>query len=373
MGIIHRDIKPSNMMLTQAGSIKVMDFGIARVLGTARMTRQGSVIGTVEYMSPEQVRGQETDARSDIYSLGILLYEMLTGRVPFSHPSEYELMKRQIEELPPPPREIQPGIPPAVESAILTALAKDPAVRFQTAEAMRTALLAGSSAAQPSSEAATRVIHQASNSTEQTRPPSQAGEVIKETRMPEPGQAWAQVYSSGSAIKETRLPSAGAGGQEYWQAQLERSSAAQNPSLFARLNWKHYTAAGVVLMVLLITPLVALMVIKSNISHDRDPVTPGGSPVSGQDKGASSPVVQGAPGQIQQSPAQLQPNPVASRPPIGIDSERPAVGPDTVGRDAIDAEAARKAKARRDEEARREAEARDKARRRAAAEKALDQ
>src|SRR5215469_16779514 len=157
MGIIHRDIKPANMMLTQTGSIKVMDFGIARVLGTARMTRQGSVIGTVEYMSPEQVHGQETDARSDIYSLGVLLYEMLTGRVPFSHPSEYELMKRHVEEQPPPPREIQPAVPAAVESAVLRALAKDPANRFQTAEAMRTALLGGSISAHASSEAATRV------------------------------------------------------------------------------------------------------------------------------------------------------------------------------------------------------------------------
>src|SRR6185369_5753447 len=140
-GIIHRDIKPANMMLTQEGSIKVMDFGIARVLGSARMTREGHVVGTIEYMSPEQVRGLETDARSDIYSLGILLYEILTGKVPFSSASEFDLMKAQIEEAPPPPRTFAAHIPLTVEQAIMRALAKRADARHQTAGEFRVALL----------------------------------------------------------------------------------------------------------------------------------------------------------------------------------------------------------------------------------------
>lgn len=139
-GIIHRDIKPANMMLTEKGDVKVMDFGIARMLGTNRMTRQGTIIGTIQYMSPEQVQGLDTDARSDIYSLGILLYEMLTGRLPFNDTSEFKLMMMQINEPPPPPRDIAPHIPLHIERAIMRSLAKKPEARFQTVTDFRLAL-----------------------------------------------------------------------------------------------------------------------------------------------------------------------------------------------------------------------------------------
>ncbi len=140
MGIIHRDVKPANMMLTEKGDVKVMDFGIARMLGTNRMTRQGTIIGTIQYMSPEQIQGQDTDARSDIYSLGILLYEMLTGRLPFNDSSEFKLMMMQINEPPPPPREFAPHIPLHIERAIMRSMAKRPDARFQTVNEFRQAL-----------------------------------------------------------------------------------------------------------------------------------------------------------------------------------------------------------------------------------------
>lgn len=133
LGIVHRDVKPGNMILTANGILKVLDFGIARLLGTSRKTKSGNIIGTLEYMSPEQVRGLETDARSDIYGLGIMLYEILTGRLPFESENEFLLMKAQIEEMPVLPRSINPNISETVETAIMKALAKNPDERFQSA------------------------------------------------------------------------------------------------------------------------------------------------------------------------------------------------------------------------------------------------
>jgi serine/threonine-protein kinase len=149
LNIIHRDLKPGNLMLTEACMIKITDFGIARVLGTSRMTRPGGVVGTLEYMAPERIRGLEADARSDIYSVGIVLYELLTGHAPFHSDSDYELMRAQIEAPPLPPHVLVPNLPNAVEQTILRALQKAPEERYQTAREMRDALRAAIHAPPP--------------------------------------------------------------------------------------------------------------------------------------------------------------------------------------------------------------------------------
>ncbi len=131
-GIVHRDIKPTNMMLSDKETLKVLDFGIARVLDATRFTRTGLVVGTPKYIAPEQITGRQVDERSDIYSLGIVLYEMLAGHVPFKAASEFDLMRAQVEEPPPPLREGVTLIPRAIEDAVMRALAKRPEERFQT-------------------------------------------------------------------------------------------------------------------------------------------------------------------------------------------------------------------------------------------------
>jgi len=139
-GIIHRDIKPANLMVTPEGAVKLMDFGIARVRGSKRLTESGKMIGTPTYMSPEQVRGQEGDERSDIYSLGVLLYELLSGSVPFDSDSDFDIKRAHLETPPPPLRDKVANLPPHVEAALMQALAKPPQERFASAEAFASAL-----------------------------------------------------------------------------------------------------------------------------------------------------------------------------------------------------------------------------------------
>ena len=138
--IIHRDIKPANMMLTPQGVIKLMDFGIARGGEERSLTMTGTTMGSLSYMSPEQVKGEATDARSDLYSVGVSLYEFVTGQRPFTATSDYSIMAAHVKEAPKPPVELHPGLPAALNEIILMAIAKDPAQRFQTADAFRNAL-----------------------------------------------------------------------------------------------------------------------------------------------------------------------------------------------------------------------------------------
>jgi len=143
-GVIHRDIKPSNLMLTTEGVTKLTDFGIARGRETVDLTRTGMAVGTASYMSPEQIQGTQIDYRTDIYSLGITLYEVLTGRVPFERPkdsdSDFPVLTAHTVQPPPPPRQFAPSIPASVEAAILKALAKRPEERFQSCAEFQAAL-----------------------------------------------------------------------------------------------------------------------------------------------------------------------------------------------------------------------------------------
>ncbi|MFG2101579.1 Stk1 family PASTA domain-containing Ser/Thr kinase [Micromonospora echinaurantiaca] len=142
-GIIHRDIKPGNVMLTQTGQVKVMDFGIARALasGATTMTQTSAVIGTAQYLSPEQARGEAVDARSDVYAAGCVLFELLCGHPPFVGDSPVSVAYQHVREAPPTPSDINPDVNPAVDAIVLKALSKNPLNRYQSAGEMRADLL----------------------------------------------------------------------------------------------------------------------------------------------------------------------------------------------------------------------------------------
>ncbi|MEU5210840.1 protein kinase [Streptomyces sp. NPDC020742] len=139
MGLVHRDIKPGNVMLNKRGVVKVMDFGIARAMqsGVTSMTQTGMVVGTPQYLSPEQALGRGVDARSDLYSVGIMLFELLTGQLPFDADSPLAIAYAHVQEEPPVPSSINQSLPPAVDALVARALKKNPNERFPTSEAMR--------------------------------------------------------------------------------------------------------------------------------------------------------------------------------------------------------------------------------------------
>jgi tRNA A-37 threonylcarbamoyl transferase component Bud32 len=133
-GIVHRDIKPANVMITAPGEVKVMDFGIARAVDSETLTQTAAILGTATYFAPEQARGEPVDSRSDIYALGVVLYEMLTGRPPFVADSPVAVASMHVREEPTPPSRLHPAIGPGLEAVVLRAMAKDRGSRYQTAE-----------------------------------------------------------------------------------------------------------------------------------------------------------------------------------------------------------------------------------------------
>jgi eukaryotic-like serine/threonine-protein kinase len=159
-GIVHRDIKPHNVVVDSDGRLKVTDFGIARS-GASQMTEVGSIIGTAQYLSPEQAQGSPVDQRSDVYSVGIVLYEMLTGKVPFTGDTPLEIAMKHLSEVPVPPSELRDDVPEDLDLVVLRALAKDPGDRYQTAEEMNADLARiqrGLSVSSETTDAATAVL-----------------------------------------------------------------------------------------------------------------------------------------------------------------------------------------------------------------------
>ena len=141
-GLVHRDVKPANVLLCGDGRVKVADFGIAKAMAEADLTQPGLMVGTARYLAPEQVRGEPVDPRTDLYSLGIVLYEMLCGRAPFSGDSDAATALARLQRDPLRPRQVRPGIPRSLEVVVLKAMAREPDDRYATASDLRAALLA---------------------------------------------------------------------------------------------------------------------------------------------------------------------------------------------------------------------------------------
>jgi len=212
-GIIHRDIKPANMMLTRDGVLKLMDFGIARSGNDLGLTVTGTTLGSLDYMSPEQVQAQPADGRSDLYSVGVSLYEMVTGQRMFSATSSFSIMEAQIKETPRAPIEVQPSLPKPLSDIIIMSVAKNPAERFQNADAFRNALSQIRDSC--GSPGLPKPVVAAAMPRPVQLPPTQASDVRPPTPVSQPVASPVYATATPTPSQTTPVPKAGSR-QPYW-------------------------------------------------------------------------------------------------------------------------------------------------------------
>jgi serine/threonine-protein kinase len=237
-GMIHRDIKPGNILLTKRGRAVIADFGIAQMVGATRHTVPGALVGTMDYMAPEQGLESQSDARSDIYSLGVVLYEMLTQRTPFEADTPVAVLMKHAHDPLPLPRQIDPSIPKPFERVVLKALSKDPDHRYQSAEAMARALR--QAAQQAEIELPQRISLPLSFTT---------GEAPSESVAVFSGAERGRITDDGFAQDDTLTP-------------MDEGSVAEGVGglQFGQLPWQIMGAAGVPLVVNLVALLVAALI-----------------------------------------------------------------------------------------------------------------
>jgi eukaryotic-like serine/threonine-protein kinase len=209
-GIVHRDIKPHNVLVDAEGRVKVTDFGIARA-GTSQMTETGSIVGTAQYLSPEQARGGEVDPRSDLYSLGIVLYELLTGKTPFEGDTPVEIAMKHLSATPKPPSKLRADIPRELDMVVLRALAKNPDDRYQSADEMEADLervARGASVAAATVDTATQVLRRP--------PPAGATEAATSATMIAPAPETRTRVAPAAVVEEEEFEQRGGPERPLW-------------------------------------------------------------------------------------------------------------------------------------------------------------
>ncbi len=241
--VVHRDIKPANIMLSQAGAVKVMDFGIARMLGKSRQTQFGHAVGTPTYMAPEQLRGEEVDGRTDLYAVGAVLFELITGRMAFEAESDYRLMMMQLHDPPPLPSTFVEGVPAAIDAIIQRAMAKKREDRFPNAVAFARALESTIAASDIRSERAPAPATRLGTNTPLGFPGATADHDVgtPETRL---------AGSGADAIPATRYASASEGQQHVAPATRLAASARTFVSGLEpwQRDWRTWAIAGALLL-----------------------------------------------------------------------------------------------------------------------------